>query len=75
MCVCAFQSTFGHLIHNIMFYVNSLRSFSFSHTYRQDKFVVDAVVKRAKFCSSFSVWKESIPQEINTFVLADKPFY
>ena len=69
-----FQSAFGHLIHNIMFYVNSLKSFSFSHNYRQGNFVVDALAKRARFCSSFSVWMESVSQEINTFVLVDKPF-
>lgn len=48
------QSSFGHLVKDTSFYVHSLRSFCFSHTFRQGNFNTDALFKRAKF-SSFSV--------------------
>ena len=69
-----FRSSFGHLIKDTLFYVNSLRSSSFSHTYRQGNSVVDALTKKARFCSTLNVWMESISPDINTFVLADKHF-
>lgn len=69
-----FQSTFDHLIQDTLVYVNSLQSFSFSHIYRQGNFVADALAKKARFGSSLTVWMESIPPDICTFVLADRPF-
>ena len=69
-----FQSAFGHLIQDTLVYVNSLQRFSFSHIYRQGNSVVDALVKKARFGSSLTVWMESVPPDIYTLVSADKPF-
>ena len=68
-----FQSAYGHLFKDTLFYVNSLRSFSFSHSYRQGNSVVDTLVKKARFSSDLIVWMESVAPYINTFVLANKP--
>ncbi|XP_075645391.1 uncharacterized protein LOC142616416 [Castanea sativa] len=68
-----FQSAYGHLFKDTMFYVNSLRSYSFSHTYRKGNSVADALAKKARFSSDLTVWMESLPPDINTFVLADMP--
>ena len=68
-----FQSAYGHLFKDTMFYVNSLKSSSFSHTYRKRNFVVDALAKKVRFSSNLTVWMESIPPDINTFVLANMP--
>lgn len=55
------QSSFGHLVKDTLFYVHSLRSFCFSHTFRQGNYVTDALARRAKFSPSFFVWMESVP--------------
>ncbi|XP_065624792.1 uncharacterized protein LOC136065488 [Quercus suber] len=68
-----FQSAYGHLFKDTLFYVHSLRSFSFSHSYRKGNSVPDALAKKASFCSNLTVWMEYVPSDINTFVLADKP--
>ena len=69
-----FQSAFGHLIQDTLVYVNSLQSFSFSHIYRQGNCVADALAKKARYCSSLTVWMEFVPLDICSLVLADKPF-
>ena len=69
-----FQSAYGHLIKDTLSYVHSLRSFSFSHSYRQGNSVADALAKNARFCSGLTVWMEHVPPDINVLVLADKPF-
>ena len=38
-----FSSSFGHLIRDTLIYVNSLRSFSFSHTVRQGNAITHAL--------------------------------
>ena len=68
-----FQSAYGHLIKDTLSYVHSLRSFSFSHSYRQGNSVADALAKNARFCSGLTVWMEHVPPDINVLVLADKP--
>ena len=67
------KETYGHLFKDTIFYVNSLRSSSVSHTYRKGNYVVDALAKKARFSSGLIVWMESVPPDINTFVLADMP--
>ena len=69
-----FQSAYDHLIKDTLSYVHSLRSFSFSHSYRQGNSVADALAKNARFCSGLTVWMEHVPPDINILVLADKPF-
>ena len=68
-----FQFAYGHLFKDTMFYVNSLRSSSFSHTYRKGSFVADALVKKARFSSDLIVWMESVLPDVNTFELANMP--
>ena len=67
-----FQSAYGHLIKDTLSYVHSLRSFSFSHSYRQGNSITDALAKNARFCSGLTVWMEHVPPNINVLVLADK---
>lgn len=50
-----FQSTFGHLFEDTLFYVNSLRSTSFSHTYRRGDSIANALAKKARFNSLLTV--------------------
>ena len=69
-----FQFSFGHLIKDTVHYVNSLRSTSFSHTYRQDNSVANALAKKVRFSFALTIWMESVPLDINTFVLAAKSF-
>ena len=68
-----FQFAYGHLFKDTMLNVNSLRSSSFSHTYRKGNSVVDALAKKARFSSNLTIWMKSVPPDINTFVLADMP--
>ena len=68
-----FQFAYGHLLKDTMFYVNSLRSYSFSHTYRNGNSVTDALAKNARFSSDLTVWMEYVPPNINSFVLVDMP--
>ena len=67
-----FQSAYGHLIKDTLSYVHSLRSFSFSHSYRQGNSITNALAKNARFCSGLTVWMEHVPPNINVLVLADK---
>ena len=60
----------GHLIHDILFNVNSFVS-TFSHVCRQGNIVAHALAQRARHCSPISVWLDSYPTDISSFVLAD----
>ena len=68
-----FQFAYGHLFKDTMFYVNSLRSYCFSHTYRKGNSVADALAKKVRFSSDLTVWMEHVPPDIKSFVLADMP--
>ena len=70
-----FHYAFSHLVKDTMSYVSSLRSFSFSHTYRQGNYVAVTLAKRVRFYSSFSIGTKSVPLDIRTLVLADKPLF
>lgn len=61
----------GHLIRDILCIVNSFVSASFSHVCRPGNVVVHALAQRARHCFPISVWLESYPLDIASFVLAD----
>ncbi|KAK9988087.1 hypothetical protein SO802_028326 [Lithocarpus litseifolius] len=67
-----FQTAFGHLCRDTLLYAKALQSFSFCHTHRQGNCVADALAKKARYCSSLTVWMESIPPDISCLVLAEK---
>ena len=69
-----FQSAFGHLFRETLLYAKTLHNFSFSHTYRQGNCIADALAKKARYCSSLTVWMEFVPPNISSLVLANKPF-
>ena len=48
-------SMYGHLIRDVLSFVNSFQSFSFSHSYRQGNAVVDALAKRTRLSFSLLV--------------------
>ncbi|XP_050248727.1 uncharacterized protein LOC126695980 [Quercus robur] len=68
-----FQSAYGHLLKDTMFYVNSLRRYGFSHNYRNGNSVADALAKKAIFSFDSTIWMEYVPPDINSFVLVDIP--
>ena len=49
------DSMYGHLIKDVLSFVNSFQSFSFSHSYRQGNAVVDALAKRTRLSFSLLV--------------------
>ena len=61
----------GHLIRDILCIVNSFVSTSFSHVCRQGNTVTHALAQKARHCSPISVWLDSYPSNITSFVLAD----
>ena len=69
-----FQFAYGHLFKDTTFYVNSLRSYCFSHTYRKGNSIADTSAKKARFSSDLTVWMEHVPPDIKSFVLAYMPF-
>ena len=42
---------------------------------RQGNFVADALVKRARFSSLFSVWIESISSDISSLITVNLPIF
>ena len=64
-------SSSGHLIHDILSIVNSFVSTSFSHVCRQGNTVAHALAQRARHCFPISVWLDSYPMDITSFVLVD----
>ena len=65
------NSTIGHLIKDKLSYVISNRSLSFSHVHRQGNVITHVLVRRARFCSQYEVWMETIPLDISNLLLAD----
>ena len=62
-------SMYGHLIRDVLSFVNSFQSFSFSHSYRQGNAAADAIAKRTRLSFLLLVWMESVPSNVQ-FVLA-----
>ena len=61
----------GHLIRDILCIVNSFVSTSFSYVCRSGNAVAHAFAQRARHCFPISIWLESYPADIASFVLAD----
>ena len=69
------HSSCGHIIHDILLFVNSFQSFSFSHVCRQGNTLTDALAKRARLSYPFMVWKESVPPDLYNCYLSDFPLF
>ena len=65
------HSSCGHIIHDILLFVNSFQSFSFSHVCRQGNALADALAKRVRLSCPFVVWKESVPLDLYNCYLSD----
>nr|POE51331.1 putative ribonuclease h protein [Quercus suber] len=61
----------GHLIGDILCIVNSFVSISFSHVCKQGNTVAHALAQRARHSSPISVWLDSYPMDISSFITAD----
>ena len=68
-----FNSALGHLLIDNLSHLNSLKSWSLSHTLRLGNAVIDALARRARFSFPLSIWLESILPYIFGFVDADLP--
>ena len=68
-------SSCGHIIQDILLFVSSLQSFSFSHVCRQGNALADALVKRAKFSCPLLVWMESVPLDLYNCYLSDFSYF
>ena len=66
-----FSSSYGHLVRDTLFHVNSFQSFSFAHTIGQGNTMAHALTQRARLFSLLLVWMEFVPYDVDTFVLAD----
>ena len=64
---------YGPVIRDVLSFVNSFQSVSFSHSYRQGNAVTDALTKRARLSFQLLVWMESVASNVVHFVLADFP--
>lgn len=63
----------GHIIKDILYYVNSLRSFFFSDVIRQGNAVAHVLTQRARLSFPLLVWMESIPPDILSSFVFDFP--
>ena len=68
-----FNSALGHLLIDNLSHLNSLKSWSLSHTLRLGNAVVDALARRARFSFPLFIWLESILPDIVNFVNTDLP--
>ena len=68
-----FNSALGHLLIDNLSHLNSLKSWSLSHTLRLGNAVVDAFARRARFSFPLFIWLESILPDIVNFVNTDLP--
>jgi len=65
------HSSIGYLLKDTMSYVSSLQSFSFSHVGRHRNSVAHALAQRVRLSFPIVVWMESVPLDINSFVMLD----
>ena len=68
-----FNSALGHLLIDNLSHLNSLKSWSLSHTLRLGNAVVDALARRARFSFPLFIWLESILPDMVNFVNTDLP--
>ena len=67
------HSSIGEIVKDTVSIVGLLRTFSFSHTRRQDNCAAYALAKRAIISFSLLVWMEHVPPDISHFVISDFP--
>ena len=64
-------ASFGHIIEDFIDLTSQLCYCSFSHVQRKSNYVADKLAKLAKFCVVPKIWKEDIPDDVNSLVLLD----
>lgn len=65
------HSSIGYFLKDTMSYVSSLQSFSFFHVGRHSNSVAHALAQGARLSFPIVVWMESVPPDINSFVMFD----
>ena len=70
-CWNIFSYPNAHLVQETLFHASSLRSFSFSHTFRQENVITHVLTQRARLSFPLLIWMEYVPPDINMFFLAD----
>ena len=65
------NSSFGHIVKDTLSLVSSLRSFSFTHTYRQGNALTHALDQRARLSFLVLVWMEFVPPYIHNCYVFD----
>ena len=63
-----FQSSFGHIVKDIVSSANSLQNFSFSHIIRQDNNLAHALAKREALSFPILLWIRSVTDIHKTFL-------
>ena len=66
-----FHSCFGHLVKDILSYVSSFHTFSFSFTLKQGNAIEYTLAWRKRFSFLLLVWIKYIPPDINNVVHAN----
>ena len=69
------KSFIGHLVPDTLSFVNSLRSWLFSHIGRQGNTITHALTRRARLSSPLDVWMESVPPNILHVLSVDFPIF
>ena len=64
-------ATFGNLIGEIRFHVDSFFNCNFSYVKRKRNYVTHSFVRHMKHVSGLVVWKEEVPPPIVSVLLAD----
>ena len=62
------QSSFGHIVKDIVSSANSLQNFSFSHIIRQDNTLAHALAKRETLSFPILLWIRSVTDIHKTFL-------
>ena len=68
------HSSIGEIVKDIVSIASSLRTFSFSHTRRQDNNVAHSLAKRAIVSFPLLVWMEHVPPDVSPFVISNLSF-
>ena len=59
------KSSIGHLIQDTLSFVNSLKSWSYSHIGRHGNVVAHTLVRRARLSFLLHVWMEFVPLDLD----------
>ena len=65
------QSSFGHIVKDIVSSANSLQNFSFSHIIRQDNTLAHALAKREALSFPILLWIRSVSSDIHKTFLTN----